>query len=477
MDEPTPAEAVVVAYVNGNQVTYSWHHSMIELIGHDMANGARVLRGGYIAMRHGTGGLVEARNKAVQTFLTEGKADWLFWVDTDMGFAPDTIDRLVASADRIERPIVAALCFSQRELHPDGMGGWRCQATPTIYDWVQAGEQQGFAVNWDYPRDGLVRCAGTGSAAILIHRSVFEKIAAKFGPIWYNRVPNRSMGEITSEDLSFCMHAGAAGIPVHVDTSVKTTHQKLLWLGEPDFEQQHATHVTPPATESTAVIVPTMRPQNAEPFMKTLRASTGVAKVYAICAPDDGPLVKAWAEAGAEVILGDAEWVGDAEQPLASTFAERVNLGYRQTNEPWLFLVGDDVRFHAGWLDHAQAAADGKYHVIGTNDLANPRVTAGEHATHMLIRRSYIDEVGASWDGPKVVAHEGYRHCFVDDEIVTAAKERGVWVMALGSRVEHLHPAWGTAPMDEVYGIGEAHLAEDAEKWRRRLANHGQENA
>jgi hypothetical protein len=106
--------------------------------------------------------------------------------------------------------------------------------------------------------------------------------------------------------------------------------------------------------------------------------------------------------------------------------------------------------------------------VIGTNDLGNPRVTSGEHATHLLVRRSYVDDMGSSWDGPKVVAHEGYGHWFVDDELVTAAKQRGVWAMALGSLVEHLHPAWGKANDDDVYELGESHATTDRETFEAR---------
>src|SRR5690606_39990369 len=39
-----------------------------------------------------------------------------------------------------------------------------------------------------YPVNTVVRCAGTGSAFILIHRSVFERIEADQGPVWYDRV-------------------------------------------------------------------------------------------------------------------------------------------------------------------------------------------------------------------------------------------------------------------------------------------------
>jgi hypothetical protein len=458
--ETDPGPAVAVAYVNQNQVASSWHHSMIELIGYDLANAGRLMRGGYIAIRYGTDGLPEARNKAVEEFLARDGVDWLLWLDADMGFAPDTIDQLLAVAHPTQRPIVGALCFTQRETHPDGAGGWRCTPTPTVFDWMHEGDKQGFAVRWDYPRDALVRCAGTGSACVLIHRSVFEQMFGKYGRSWYDRSFNPTMKALTSEDLSFCMRAVSLGIPVHVHTGVKTTHAKTLWLSEEDYLD---TRAPAPATAECAVVVPVLhRPQNAEPFMRSLRATTGLATACAVHSEDDHDTAQAWRAAGAEMVHS-----GHAE-----TFAEKVNLGLRRTTEPWLFLVGDDVRFHPGWLDHAQQTAGDRYHVVGTNDLFNPRVTGGEHATHLLIRRKYIDGMGASWDGPGVVAHEGYRHWYVDDEIVTAAKQRGVWAPALRSKVEHLHPLAGKANTDEVYELGARHADEDRALFEQRCKEY-----
>jgi GT2 family glycosyltransferase len=456
--------AVTVAYLHPNDVAHSWHESMTNLVGYDLAHEQRVIRGGWLGMKCGAGGLDRGRTLTVEQFLRERDAEWLFWVDADMGFSPDVVDRLFEVADPVERPIVGGLCFAMAETTTDGFGGFRTAPRPTIFDWVDSGEKAGFQGRAWYPVNELVRCAGTGSACVLIHRSVFEKIAAEQGPVWYDRVKNPSTGELISEDLSFCVRAGLAGVPVYVHTGVRTTHQKTVWLGEPDW---WAWAQAPPATEQTAVIVPVMRrPQNAEPFMRSLRASTGLATVYAIADAGDDDTIAAWRAAGADVLVLDADGPG--------TFAHKVNAayGFYPAAEPWLFLTGDDVRFHPGWLDHAQAAGGDRYHVIGTNDLANPRVLAGEHATHLLVRRSYVDEVGGSWDGPGVVAHEGFRHWFVDDEIVTAAKQRGAWAMALGSRVEHLHPLWGTAPADEVYALGQSHAKADAELFRARLREH-----
>ena len=112
-------------------------------------------------------------------------------------------------------------------------------------------------------------------------------------------------------------------------------------------------------------------------------------------------------------------------------------------------------------------------HVVGTNDLANAQVVNGTHATHILIRRSYVDERGASWDGPGVVAHAGYGHWYVDNEIVQAAKDRGVWGMALGSIVEHHHPIYDPeVPQDDTYRKGQSTADQDRRRYKKRLAQN-----
>jgi hypothetical protein len=259
-EDAEPAEdvgtAVTVGYAHSHDVSYAWHKSLIELVGYDLAGQARIWRGGYVAMRCGTGELVEGRNKIVQEFLDQGTADWLWMVDTDMGFQPDTVERLLAAADPVERPVVGALCFSQREIRPDGMGGWATLATPTIFDWAHDGDQRGFAVRWDYPKDVVTACDGTGMACVLIHRSVLESIRdqvtptpsgdlAPAGPVWFNRLPNHSTGQLIGEDLSFCVRARALDIPIFVHTGVPTTHHKPVWVGEELYWDQRALNPPP----------------------------------------------------------------------------------------------------------------------------------------------------------------------------------------------------------------------------------------
>lgn len=228
-------DAVTMAYLHANQVAHSWHASIMQAIMDDVAGPRRLLAGGILAIRCPSAGLLpQARNRVVQHFLRQQKADWLWLVDTDMGFAPDTVDRLLAAADPTSRPIIGALCFAQRELGDDGYGGQQTRPTPTIFDWrTDPDGMGGFEVRVAYERDAVVRCDGTGAACLLIHRGVLERLDVAYGPTWFDRIPARD-GQV-GEDLSFCMRARDLGIPVHVHTGVPTTHMKTLWLGEADY--------------------------------------------------------------------------------------------------------------------------------------------------------------------------------------------------------------------------------------------------
>lgn len=448
---------VMLGYLRpSDAVSTSFHESLFELLNYDAGHDQRVVLRNPI---QATGdGIPDARNMLAGAFL-ESEAEYLFMVDADMGFEPFILDQLLQVADPDTRPVVGGLAFAFRNGVPDGMSGWRNFPMPTLFDPIDHGNG-----NWKmtgrrhFPVNTLVRSGATGGAVLLIHRSVFERMGEKYGPIWFDRIRDFE-GDLVGEDVSFCMRLYEMEIPLHVHTGIRTTHFKTLWVGEQDFWMSF----TPgPATDRIDVIVPVLhRPQNIKPFMDTLTASTGLATAHFICEEDDDEEIAEVLACGGEVI----------SSPLAHTFAEKVNLAYAVTDAPWLLLIGDDVRFRPGWLDHAMDVHR-RYgaQVIGTNDLCNPRVFRGEHATHPIIARSYIDEVGASWDGPGVVCHEGYRHWYCDDEWTTVAKSRGTFQVALGSQIEHVHPLNGVTPMDAIYELGQSHAKEDGELFKQRLA-------
>lgn len=464
------AGAVTVAFVYSTEVAYSWHASMLNAVYFDLGAGRRLLRGGNVGVRYGTGGIVSARNRGVQAYLDTKDAEWLLWIDTDMGFDHDMVERLVAAADPVERPVVGALAFMNRETNPTGPGTFRTIPAPTIFDWnTDADGNEGFVVRWAYERDQLVRCAGTGSACILIHRSVFERVRDEFGPVWYDPLRNPSTGELISEDLSFCGRLSMLDIPLHVHTGIRTSHLKHVWLDEDHFERNMPAMFTPApegtAAEPTAIIVPVLeRPDAAARFMASAVETAPAATVYAVATRTDQETAEAWRAAGATVIETDRV-----------TFAEKANDGYRASSEPWVFLVGDDVRFHPGWLEQAQHVARiTGAELVATNDLFNRAVQAGAHATHPLIRRSWIDSHGASWDGPGTVAHEGYRHWYVDNEWTLVAQQAGVFGYAPTAIVEHLHPLAGKAANDHVYDLGQSAVEADQQLWIDRAARYAQ---
>lgn len=218
-------------------------------------------------------------------------------------------------------------------------------------------------------------------------------------------------------------------------------------------------------TPPLAVIIPVMRrPAAVAPLVRSLRQTTPGATAFFVADADDtAELAAIDATPGAVLIRNTGP---------SRSFATKANLGYRETTEPWLLFVGDDVRFTPGWFEAALEVAGDDHHLIATNDCGNGAVLAGVHATHPLMRRSWVDEQGASWDGPGTVAHEGYRHWFVDNEWTAKARAEGVFAYAPDAVVEHLHPIFGKGCTDDVYRIGQLHAASDQQVWTSRAALH-----
>lgn len=459
--EPTPSPKAVIAWIAPGQVSQFFHDSMQFLMLRDRAAERHITN---ILRSHSGVNVSHIRNELTLQFLDENpQAEWLLWVDSDMNFEADAVTRLIDSADPVERPIVGGLCFGE-----DAETG----LFPTIYVFQKDAQDHVQCIRLgDYPDDTMFEVAATGAAFLLIHRTALEAMRAQnFNAVFPFFQELEMYDKPVGEDIAFCARARATrtetwptGIPIYVNTSVKIGHHKSHMLTAEKFRRQQGSRmVAPPATERVAVVVPTyQRPHNARPFMESLRASTGLATVYPMIDVDDTETWAAWVAAGAE--------------PVASTaleFPPRCNQGYGVSSEPWVLIVGDDVRFHPGWLDAALYAAGDRYDVVGTNDLGNPRVVRGEHATHILLRRTYIDSVGGSWDGPGVLAHEGYGHWFVDDEIVSAAKARDTWISAHGSVIEHLHPLWGKAAEDDTYLKSQSTRFSDEELYHARLAEN-----
>jgi len=203
----------------------------------------------------------------------------------------------------------------------------------------------------------------------------------------------------------------------------------------------------------------------AKLMAESLRATTGLARLWFVV--DDADHARQLSGYGDEFVY------------KPGGFAEKINYAWdvlvrEDSDAPFVMLVGDDVLFHPAWWHHGQQVADMyEANVVGTNDLVTARTMTGKHTPHPIIRRSYIEYEGASWDGPGSLCHE-YQHYFVDDEIVTKAKQLGVWQPALGAIVEHMHWLTGKSDKDEVYERNDTMFEKDRRTFVKRLkANTG----
>lgn len=213
-------------------------------------------------------------------------------------------------------------------------------------------------------------------------------------------------------------------------------------------------------TAQVVVVVPVLRrPHRVAPLMESLRATVDErdATLLFVTDPDD------------DAEIAEIDRLSGDRMDHAGSYAAKVNAAYRATSEPLIFLAADDVEFLPGWLDAAAARMERRgVGVVGTNDLSNPRVVAGRHATHSLVAREYADARGTI-DRRREVLHEGYRHNFCDDELLGTARRRQAYAWARDSHVRHLHPNFHPAVVrDEVYEIGQAAFEADRAVYQRR---------
>ena len=211
-----------------------------------------------------------------------------------------------------------------------------------------------------------------------------------------------------------------------------------------------------------AVLIPTYgRARRLARVCADVHAGTEVEhRVVFAVEPDDRASIDAASELDCTVVLNEG----------AANYAGAIGTAYRATDEPFVFAAADDLHFHPGWDHAALSHMDGWIKVVGTNDLLNPYVADGSHATHYLIDRTYLDDIGGCVDeGPGSFLHEGYDHQYTDTEFIGTAKARARFRPCFDSIVEHLH-AWSGKgePPDATTEKAGARVQQDSELYDSR---------
>lgn len=216
---------------------------------------------------------------------------------------------------------------------------------------------------------------------------------------------------------------------------------------------------------SVVLLIPVLdRPHNVEPLLETIEFGGGHRALF-LSSPGD-------TAEQAELDRCGAEWLEVPFAPEDGDYQRKINWGAARTMEDWVFTGADDLLFHERWFENAMAHVKNTTGVIGTNDLANPRVMEGKHSTHSLVRRTYIEKYGTVDEKGKVL-HEGYAHEHCDDELVATARRRGAWVFAADSHVEHLHPHFRAVATDAIYGDFERRMRIGRRIWDQRRQKFG----
>lgn len=207
-----------------------------------------------------------------------------------------------------------------------------------------------------------------------------------------------------------------------------------------------------------AVLIPTFqRPHRVGAVTENILESTEHASVYFIVEPDDEETVAAVkATIGATLILNQR----------TRNYAGAINTGVQQTDEPYVFAGADDLNFHRGWYEICRELMVDPIRVVGTNDLYNPEVLAGSHATHYLVDRLYAEQGCA--DAPGQMLCELYEHNYCDTEFVQTAMARGRFAPCMAAVVEHKHWAWGKGKMDATYEKGMRGVSADHARFMSR---------
>lgn len=161
-----------------------------------------------ISFCQGLSGIAKVRSDIAK----DVEGNWLLFLDSDMEYPPDTLNRLLAH----DVDVVGGMCY--RKVPP---------YNPTIYKKQRYSEDMCYMSTW--PENQLIEVDATGAACLLIKREVLEALP---DPIFEDSK--------VSEDMTFCKKARAAGFKVYVDTSLHIGHVGQEKVYGNHFQQYNA---------------------------------------------------------------------------------------------------------------------------------------------------------------------------------------------------------------------------------------------
>lgn len=163
--------------------------------------------------------IYDARNRIANEAI-KGGYDFIFWLDSDMVFQPDTLYRLVKDVNEKNRHIVVGNYMTRRAPY-----------RPTIFKTIEEGK--GADEYMDYPMSEIFDVAACGFGCVLLDVNVLRAMFLQCGDYF---TPMQGFGE----DLSFCIRARKCGYKIYCDSRIKLGHVGHLVITEPMYERGEA---------------------------------------------------------------------------------------------------------------------------------------------------------------------------------------------------------------------------------------------
>lgn len=169
-----------------------------------------------LAMKAGS--LVYTARNDLATYSISMDADYVFWLDSDMVFDPDVLERMMKTLKDNDLDILTGLYF--RRVPP---------YSPVLFDKLDIKDDICEWSEFKTIPEGLFEVGGCGFGCVLMKTDVFYDVQGKFGNMF---APIANNGE----DIAFCWRARQCGYKIWCDPSIIFGHVRTSVVNEQFFK-------------------------------------------------------------------------------------------------------------------------------------------------------------------------------------------------------------------------------------------------
>lgn len=158
-----------------------------------------------LAMKSGS--LIYTSRNSLATMAIQMDADYVFWLDSDMVFQPDTLVRMMDTVQKHDIDMLTGLYFRRVPPYSPVLFDKLEMRTKTVLDWSE------FKTIPEY----LFEVGGCGFGCVLVSTEVLMSVQGKHGNMF------APMGN-NGEDIAFCIRARDCGYKIICDPSIICGH-------------------------------------------------------------------------------------------------------------------------------------------------------------------------------------------------------------------------------------------------------------